>query len=162
MSNLIITNPMIMECLIKEGIDKKSVNLADAKYVLPTEEAIKAFGKRYLDFLWSSGLDKWRSEIWDCDDFAFGSRSLASIDNALWQNATGNTDCGLAFGIAWVMTMDGGHAINIAIYQDESGSLGVHYYEPQLQSSSENIGEPFVCLQKISRDSFLFPLWYYL
>lgn len=163
MSNLIVPSSKILECLTKEGFDTKSINVADSQYVFPTEEAIKSFGKRYLDFLWSSGLDKWKQEIWDCDDFAFGSRALAAIDNAVWQDSTGNKDCGLAFGIAWVLTMEGGHAINIAISQNADSSLSVNYYEPQMQNNNlSTVGEPYVCLQKLPRESFLYPLWCYL
>lgn len=150
----------IRALLEREGFASSQISIADCDYAIPTKEAIKAFGKRFSAFLWDSHLDSWVEEIWDCDDFAITAKALAAIDNAIWKKKTGN-DYGLGFGIAWVMTESGAHAINFALARNENKELSIDYYEPQIQTS-DKFGEPFVCLQRKSRDYFVFPLWCYL
>jgi hypothetical protein len=155
-----VSSKEIFALLEKEGFTQDKVSIADEYYAVPTEEAIKAFGKRFGAFLWDAHLDTWVEEIWDCDDFAITAKALAAIDNAHWRKKTG-VDCGIGFGIAWVMTEQGGHAINFALARNANKELEIHYYEPQVQPSNK-IGEPFVWLQKKSRDYFVSPLWCYL
>lgn len=154
-----VSGEELQDVLVAEGFPPDQIKIADAYYALPTEEAIKDFGKRLGKFLFNSGLDQWVEEIWDCDDFAFTAKSMAAIDNAIWKKTTGN-DSSLAFGICWVTTKEGGHAINLAVYRDAQGKLKVHYYEPQM-GVQDKIGDPFVWLQEKSRDYFVSPFWCY-
>jgi hypothetical protein len=151
----------VRQLLKEEGFTEDKISIADAYYAIPTEDTIREFGKRFGSFLWASGLDTWIEEIWDCDNFAITANALANIDNALWRKRTG-ADCGLGFGIVWVKTEQGGHAINCALARNkETGKLELHYYEPQLQAGSK-FGEPSAWLQRKSRDYFVSPLWCYL
>lgn len=154
-----VSNDEIIALCKQEGLPEKSIIVADGYYAIPTEEAIKSFGKRFGAFLWDAGLDKWVEEIWDCDDFALTTKTLASIDNAIWQKKTGN-DFSLGFGVLWVITQNGGHAINVALGRDADKQLELHYYEPQMQAL-DKIGEPFEWLQRKSRNYFVSPLWCY-
>jgi hypothetical protein len=155
----IVSGEEIRALCIEQGFPANSIKIADGDYAIPTEEAIQSFGNRFGSFLWGAGLDKWVEEIWDCDDFALTAKSLAAIDNAIWQKKTGN-DFGLGFGIVWVALAESGHAINIALGRDANNKLELRYYEPQMQASNK-IGEPFVWLQRKSRDYFVSPLWCY-
>lgn len=161
--NVTIDSTDIQKLLLKKGYLISNISLADEYYVLPTDESIVNFGKRYYDFLWKNNLNTWIEEIWDCDDFALLAKTLASIDNAIWKKETKNADCSLAFGIAWISTPQGGHAVNIAIQKDSDGILQLNYFEPQIGTNNQGtLGQPFVCLQKMSLDSSSYPLWCYL
>lgn len=155
-----ISSLQLQELLLKEGFLSSSISLSDEFYAIPTEESIQGFGKRYGKFLFDAGVNVWSEEVWDCDDFALLAKALANLDNGIWRQKTGN-DVGLAFGIAWVSMKEGGHAINMAIGQNDAGLFEVHYYEPQMQLQ-ENFGDPFVWLKKQSRDYFVSPRWCYL
>ena len=157
MGLLIVDKLDIIDCLDKNG--HVNMQIPDEKYVLPTHQSIQDFGARYGNFLFNSGLDKWLGDIWDCDDFSFTAKALADIDNAVWKYKTGNKDSSLAFGMCFIQTKEGGHAISMAILQEEDGKLGVHYYEPQFQTTEEGIN---VCMLEKSRDSFLSPVFCYL
>jgi hypothetical protein len=146
----------ILDCLEINGFASGSIHLLDDKYVLPTPESIEEFAKRYGNFLWSANLQNAIENVWDCDKFAIMAKSMANVDNAIWRKQTDNLNCGLAFGVCFVHTENGGHAINMSILQDSDGKLGVHYYEPQFQTTDSGLN---LCLTEKSRDSFLQPFF---
>lgn len=155
-----VTGEEVRALMQKEGFPPEQISIADGYYAIPTEETIRNFGKRFGSFLWNAHLDTWVEDIWDCDDFALTAKALAAIDNALWRRHSG-ADCGVGFGMVWVMTREGGHAINFALARNANKELEIHYYEPQMQAS-DKFGEPNVWLQRKSRDYFVSPLWCYL
>ena len=158
--NLLTVEPVdIIDCLQMNGHDENAVRLLDSKYVLPTSESIAEFAKRYASFLWTCNLSQGIENIWDCDKFALLAKSLANIDNAVWRSKTDNKNCGLAFGVCFVHTKEGGHAINLAILQEPDGRLGVHYYEPQFQTTDEGLN---ICMIEKSKDTFLQPVFCFL
>ena len=160
--NATILNSELRACLIEAGFMENMIRVGSAEYVLPTDQAIVNFGKRYHTFLWNNRLDSWISSVWDCTKFALSAMTMASIDNAVWQKANG-VDQALAFGLCWV-AQDAElslHAINLAVMHDSTGKLTIKYYEPQVQASGDKLGEPYVCLQEKSRDFFSRPVFCY-
>ena len=151
-----LKNEELKNLLIKEGFPADKIVLPDEFYAIPTLESIKEFGNRLYDFLVNNGLSTWKEDSFDCDDFAFTAKSLASIDNALWQSKTGNTDASLTFGIAFVLTEYGRHAINISVLK-EGDKFVIKYLEPQIINKGLNR----LCLTEIERKSLLEVYWCY-
>lgn len=161
--NLKVDREEVIACLTKFGYNPSNISVADNQYLLPTEKSIQDFGRRYYNFLSGTGLSTWAEDVWDCDDFSLVAKAFACIDSALWKKETGNFDCGIAFGMAWVLTVNGGHAINMALSKDVNNQLQISYYEPQIQQTPEfKLNTSNICLLKQSPESFLYPLWCYL
>ena len=169
--NVIIKSTDLTKLLLENGFPFEKIQIADGNYVVPTQGAIDDFAKRYFDFLVSNSLDKWVQDTWDCDDFSFLAKGLASIDNALWQKENNNKGCSLAFGIAWIMIEQGVHAVNVAALKNSQGQLELVFFEPQIQQiqtgttidqngNSQEITTS-LCLQKIPKESVLSCVWAY-
>ena len=124
--------------------------IGDYDYVLPTEDSVRAFGKRFMDFLFSSNLNKYAEERNDCDDYAQHAASFAKIDHArhfLGEQA-------LAFGVAWIATDTLLHAVNIAVHAGEDGKPYLRLCEPQVTWNDRNtIGQPYMSLREFDISS---------
>jgi hypothetical protein len=153
---LTINNVELRKLLVQEGFPENQICLADDGYAVPTEKAVKDFGKRLLKFLFDNGFTNWEEEVFDCDDFSIVSKTLCILENARFKNQTGNENA-VAVGMAWGITSEGGHAIVIAV-QLVNNKFVIKYYEPQIQR------EDFlsICLQELPRQSFQSLTWCYL
>jgi hypothetical protein len=153
-----INNTNLSELLVKEGFPSDKIVLSDEYYAIPTFKSIEKFGERLFNFLVDNGLNQWKEETFDCDDFAFAAKTLSSIDNSIFQSKTGNFDASLAFGIAFIVTNEGGgHAINIAIIK-ENDKFTVKYFEPQIITTKTN---KRLCLTELKKESFSKAYWCY-
>jgi hypothetical protein len=120
----------IFSLLSNIGVATFDLVIADEEYSLPTRRwflgTFAAALNRDLDLL---GVQTWKPELNDCDDFALLTTALARVCNAL-SNPKQNA---LAVGMFCYMPDGGGyHAINFAIVS-EAGQRKVLFLEPQTQ-----------------------------
>ena len=95
----------------KDKMKIKDVFISDKNYKTLNIESAQVFLKNTL-----VDLNKYVAETYDCDNFSFSLMGSAS-----------NIIPGFAFGIAWVNTPEGKHAMNVFV--DEK--FEVYYIEPQ-------------------------------
>jgi len=106
---------------------KDRLQLADDSYMVPAIQWLTAeFHPWYQSVIDAIKLPAWKSNRWDCDDFAAGYRWLAQIAHA----RHGDADAGIAVAECWYWVgglAEGAHAINCAVV--DGGRLV--YIEPQ-------------------------------
>jgi hypothetical protein len=128
-----VTNQQLCNFLSERGIDRDVVMVRDARYVFPAKwwlfgKFADDLGEMRLQF----GLEKWRPEDGDCDDFAelacFYARFL---HRRTWN--PGEERAAIAFGefdYCREGLVQNGHAINCAIVF-ENGAPRLVFMEPQ-------------------------------
>lgn len=80
---------------LKEGA---SIHLADAAYDVPTEELLDQLLVDFRGYLRYYGLDQWRAEIFDCDDFTRQFCAWVGLRNAMRKQSSALP---LAIGDVW-------------------------------------------------------------
>jgi len=152
----VVSSRLVADALIKCGFQEHQIHPRDSEVALLTKRGVELLGKRFASFLWTTGLDKYADERWDCDDYASACRVFAAIDHAKWSKV----DAGVAFGEVWFIGDEGGHAINFATHENEKGELEICLYEPQVQWNSQ--GTAVVSLSEVPISSvqrWLFASW---
>lgn len=147
----IISPANIAELFKPWKLEPLLIQVGDEDLAVPAEESVRAFGTRILEFLDAYEVT-YKTDTWDCDDFADLAFTLAKLDHARWYPKD-SPPAGLAFGVVWFEMETGAHAINAAIHQKEDGTLCLKLYEPQIQPNDKyTLGVPRISLREFPLD----------
>lgn len=103
-----IDHTEILTLLKAEFGEECHIYLSDIDYNTVTKQELQRFLKND-----KTNYNKYVADVFDCDDFSY--RLLGEITIGAW--------CDIPFGILWVDTPNGGHAVNVFV--DKSRSVWI-------------------------------------
>ena len=140
----IITSEELRYNLSRLGIEPYNLVVLDRVYQLPNKSwFINQFREALAANLAALGLAQYKSESWDCDDFALLSVALAKMNHALNGN---NKATGIAIGMTFYNKEQprGRHAVVVAVtkpdevaFLEPNGCLPIRLSDAEISSITD-------------------------